>query len=118
MIIDKDPREDKLPAWARALLAKERSARRSAEEDLADHRASEKKTRIWYGDWDNHVYIPEHYGYQRVHFDLGSNEDNRDDVNIGIDKGNPHKLLINCGRAIVIKPWVTNEIQLFLEPDA
>ncbi|MDM2398125.1 hypothetical protein PP613_03725 [Mycobacteroides abscessus] len=64
----RDPREEKLPRWARQLLAQERYRASCAERRLAEHLATVVKSRIWYGDYNNPIYIPDDYGYQTVHF--------------------------------------------------
>ncbi|USL89195.1 hypothetical protein SEA_POOMPHA_64 [Mycobacterium phage Poompha] len=66
-----DPREEKLPKWAKHLLATERQKRAVAERKLAEHLETIEPSRIWWGDYDNPIYIPPHYGYQTVHFQLG-----------------------------------------------
>lgn len=64
----RDPREEKLPQWARKLLADERCRAIRAERKLAEHLTTIKKSRIWYGDYDNPIYIPDDNGYQTVYF--------------------------------------------------
>lgn len=64
----RDPREEKLPQWARKLLADERYRANRAERKLSDHVAKVEKSRIWYGEFDNPIYIPDDNGYQTVRF--------------------------------------------------
>lgn len=64
----RDPREEKLPRWARQLLAQERYRANRAERNLAEHLAAGEKSRIWYGDYDNPIYIPDDNGFQTVYF--------------------------------------------------
>ncbi|PVA66179.1 DUF7239 family protein [Mycobacteroides abscessus] len=66
--IVRDPREEKLPRWARQLLAQERFRASRAEHNLAEHLATVEQSRIWYGDYGNPIYIPDDNGYQTVYF--------------------------------------------------
>ncbi|WP_182875509.1 DUF7239 family protein [Mycobacteroides abscessus] len=64
----RDRREEKLPQWARKLLADERYRASRAEHRLAEHVVKIAKSRIRYGGYDNPIYIPGDNGYQTVYF--------------------------------------------------
>ncbi len=114
MTDSEDPREEKLPAWAKLQLKIARNRAHQAEKKLAAHLDTVKPTNIWYGDYDNPIYIPAHYGYQRVHFVLGPHDHN--EIQVGISKGAP-ELLINGSRSLVIRPQVTNEFGIRFHED-
>ncbi len=79
-----DPREEKLPQWARKLLAKERFRANSAERKLAEHLDTVEKSRIWYGDFNNPIYVPDMNGYQTVHFSLTGKQGVMDEIAVTI----------------------------------
>lgn len=104
----KDPREDKLPKWAKALLSAERYRADKAERRLAEHLDKVEPTPIWYGDYDNPIYIPEHYGYQTVHFQFGSS-DLYDDINV---RKRDDGIEVGGGRALSIDMEVSNRFKI------
>jgi len=105
-----DPREEKLPRWARDELAKARRAARDAERKLADHVAAAERSRIWYGSYDNPIYVPETNGYQRLHFTLGE-RDTYDEIQVSIKDGG---LEVMGGHGIVLEPQVSNVVHVRL----
>jgi hypothetical protein len=67
-----DPREEKLPAWAREELRKARDRADHTEKDLADHVASTPKSNVWHGNYGNRIYLPEH---AVIHWQTSTEED-------------------------------------------
>ncbi|MBE5471616.1 DUF7239 family protein [Mycobacteroides abscessus] len=82
-----DPREDKLPRWAREQLAKARRAAGVAEGKLNAHLSTITKSRIWYGNFDNPIYIPEAHGHQTVHFSPSGSDSTFDQIGVAIRDG-------------------------------
>lgn len=74
---------------------------------MAAHQAQLEPTRIWYGDYDNKVHIPELYDYRRIVFQLGPN-DAYHGIRVGITEHN--KLEIQGGHALSIEPVVSNTL--------
>lgn len=113
-----DPREAKLPKWAQDLLRKERFERNRSEEKLAAYmRQQVKPTPIWYGTWQNPIFLPDTSGYQRVHFQMnGTNPKmtTRDDIQVGIKHNQPNTLEIMGGDRIVISPSASNVVEVQL----
>ena len=83
----RDPREEKLPRWARQLLAQERYRASRAEHRLAEHLATVKKSRIWYGDHNNPIYISGDNGYQTVYFSPNGGESTFQQIGVRIRDG-------------------------------
>lgn len=83
----RDPREAKLPQWARKLLADERYRASCAERKLAEHVAKIEKSRIWYGDYNNPIYIPDDNGYQTVYFSPNGGEGTLHQIGVTIRDG-------------------------------
>lgn len=84
---DIDPREAKLPAWAREQLAKARIGRAAAEDRLNAHLATITKSRIWYGDYTNPIYIDDKDGYQTVYFSPSGSGSAFDQIGVAIRDG-------------------------------
>ncbi|QBP31094.1 hypothetical protein SEA_REFUGE_76 [Mycobacterium phage Refuge] len=108
----KDEREHKLPRWAQELLAEARSREDRAVSKLNDHLKTVEKTKIWHGSYDNPIYLPDAYGYQRVHFDPVGNGSMHDEFQVQIRDGG---LEVSGGRGMAIYPRVSNVINLRLE---
>lgn len=101
-------REQKLPVWARQRLRAARDRADRAESQLAAHMETVEQTSIWYGDYQNPIYIPRHYGHQRVHFKLGEDTvGSWNEVQVGIRDGG---LEIMASRAMTIEPQVSNVV--------
>lgn len=103
--MEKDPREEKLPRWARAQLERARHRAATAEARLAAHLDTVTRSRIWYGDYENPVYVPEFGGYQRLHFQLADGSWVGDQINVGIDRGG---LSVMAGRPVNLEPTASN----------
>lgn len=107
-----DEREARLPRWARELLAHERRERRDAERRLAAHLETVVKSSIWYGNYDNPVYVPDPYGFQTVHFVLLDGSDRvGDQISVHIDKGG---LQIMGGSSVALEPCGSNSLSVRL----
>jgi hypothetical protein len=106
-----DPREAKLPKWAQDALKNERWRADEAERRLAAHVETVEPTTIWYGDWENKVYIP-HPDFARVVFMMRPGGDGSfDEITVGFRYG---KLHINAGRAIAVEPIGANCLDVVL----
>jgi hypothetical protein len=104
---DLDPRVAKLPHWAQALLAVERGRADAAEHKLQAHLETVEPSSIWYGDWNNKIYIPNADGYQTVYFSTTGQPSKHtfDEVGVQMRKG---ALYVNAGRAVTIEPIASN----------
>lgn len=102
-----DPREGKLPAWAQDRLARGRQRVTSLEEQLQARQADTEITDIWYGEYDNKVYLPaDTIGTPPVHFGMkgaGSRPFEEIQVRHCYDKYNRGALDINGGGPMVIE---------------
>lgn len=98
----------KLPQWAQDYLKATHARAVEAERKLAEFKAGVEPTRIWYGDYDNRVYVPESNGYQTVHFNARGTDALDDDVQVRF--GEDDALEINSGGPMVIEPTVSNLI--------
>ncbi|QBP30555.1 hypothetical protein SEA_CHARM_74 [Mycobacterium phage Charm] len=108
-----DEREPKLPRWAQQLLAEERRHRALAERKLAQHLETVEPTRMWYGDYDNPIYIPKQYGHQRVHFNTAQTNGRGlyDEFQVSLKDD---ELEVSGGRSMTIHPQVSNVIKVRL----
>lgn len=104
------PREEKLPRWAQLELAKARRRAEDAEQALADHQASLTPTRIWYGDFNNPIYVPVTYGHERVHFDLGEHGEHYTEIQVCLDRQG--RLEIQGGHAVCLDLQSSNTFQV------
>jgi hypothetical protein len=113
-----DSREEKLPAWAKKLLADERHERAMAERRLLEHLETVEPTRISYGDYDNPLYLPNHFGFQTIHFDLAHEARGQlyESISVGLRKDFDGVLYVdvNGGRGISIQPTATNCVRVYL----
>jgi hypothetical protein len=114
-----DAREPNLPKWAQHQLNRLRISARLANEALADHQASQTPTNIWYGDYDNPIYIPNTYETMTVHFATHGPDDPEDhmhDIQIrhttSREYPEDHYLEISGGDSLVIEPVVSNLIRI------
>ncbi|AUV62025.1 hypothetical protein KIV63_gp19 [Mycobacterium phage SWU2] len=105
----KDEREAKLPRWARDLLTQERTRADRAERKLAAHLDTVEPSHIWYGDYNNPIYIPPDYGYQTVHFQLGEIGDMHTDVNCRIKDG---AVEVGGGHGLSLDMEVSNRFRI------
>jgi hypothetical protein len=104
-----DPREDKLPAWAQKRLTEGRRATKVAQDKLAEHLGTVEKTSIWYGDYDNRIYVPEHYGYQTVHFNPHNDDEFHHDIMVKYSRDRGVKgVEINGGDSLQIDLVTSN----------
>ncbi|MBB5167133.1 hypothetical protein [Mycobacterium sp. AZCC_0083] len=102
-----DPREEKLPRWAREELARERHRAATAEHRLAEHLETVEPTHIWYGDWKNKLYIPSERGYQTVYFSATGEPSkySYDEVGVRMKDG---VLSVSASRAVSVEPIASN----------
>ncbi|UQS94649.1 hypothetical protein SEA_RIFTER_80 [Mycobacterium Phage Rifter] len=110
----KDPREANLPRWAQTLLNQERKERSIAERRLEEQKATAGKSSVWYGDYDNPVYVPQRFkNPETFHFSTTGSVDLHDEFQVQLlDDG---MLEISGGRSLVIHPRVSNVINVQLE---
>ena len=105
-----DERESKLPAWARNLLAKERARADQAEYKLACHTKTVEPTNIWYGDFKNPIYVPNQYGHQRIHLELGKPQDHYTEMQVSITRDG--RLEVQGGHSLSIDMQSSNTFQV------
>ncbi|OHT67797.1 hypothetical protein [Mycobacteroides chelonae] len=111
---DTDPREAKLPRWAREILSEERRKRKLAERRLEQQLGTTEPTSIWYGtDYDNPIYIPEDHGFQRVVFSFPPHRGLFDQFTVRVKDGVLE--VTSGGRGMVVEPWASNVIRLRLK---
>ncbi|QXN73171.1 hypothetical protein SEA_COOKIEDOUGH_80 [Mycobacterium Phage Cookiedough] len=111
-----DPREAKLPRWAQALINTERRKRADAERKLEEQLATTGKSPVWYGSYDNPVYIPQRFKHpERFHFSTTGRGDLNDEFMVHLrDDG---CLEVSGGRGrLAIHPQVSNVILVQLQP--
>ncbi|AMT71952.1 MULTISPECIES: DUF7239 family protein [Mycobacteroides] len=108
---DIDPREPKLPAWAREQLAKARNRAGDAERKLDAHLVTITKSRIWYGNYDNPIYIPEAHGYQTVYFSPSGGESSFDQIGVTIRDG---AIEIQGGHSVALELQSSNFFRVCL----
>lgn len=108
-----DPREEKLPRWAREELAQARRHAAIAERRLEEHLKTVEPTRIWFGDSENPIYVPDRFGYQRIHFTEkpGDTSYSFDDLSVGWDRERGG--LEVRGGQLAIQPVVSNVIRIY-----
>ncbi|QBJ00261.1 hypothetical protein SEA_PHARAOH_73 [Mycobacterium phage Pharaoh] len=114
MTFTPDEREPKLPKWAQELLAEERRKRADYERKLAQHKATVEPSLIWYGDYDNPIYVPPNYGHQRFHMSMNGEVDPylHDEIQVSLKDD---ELEISGGRGLLVKPQVSNVIKIRLD---
>ncbi|ALF00569.1 hypothetical protein SEA_DIMINIMUS_42 [Mycobacterium phage Diminimus] len=110
---EKDPREGNLPKWAQSLLAKERYRADKAEHRLKEHLQTVEPSPIWYGDWENKIYIPVDYGYQTVYFSATGKPSKHtyEEIGVSFRKG---VIQIQGGTSIAIRPKSSNYAEIYL----
>lgn len=104
-----DPREDKLPAWAREVLRLARLRADVAEKSLAAHTETAPKSRLWHGDYSDRIYLPD--DREVVHWQMGS-ESVREQISVSLVERNG--LRIHGGNVILIKPASSNVVYIKL----
>ncbi|MBN7355536.1 Uncharacterised protein [Mycobacteroides abscessus subsp. abscessus] len=109
---DIDPREAKLPAWAREQLAKARIGRAAAEDRLNAHLATITKSRIWYGDYTNPIYIDDKDGYQTVYFSPSGSGSAFDQIGVAIRDG---AIEIQGGNSVALELQSSNFFRVYLQ---
>lgn len=102
-----DPREDKLPLWAQKLLKDARYRADTAEERLNAHLQTVEPSAVWFGDYQNKVYLPDERGFQQVHFSVTGQpaKSSYDEVQVGWRKDLLH---ISASRPVSIQPIGSN----------
>ncbi|EIV49580.1 DUF7239 family protein [Mycobacteroides abscessus] len=111
----RDPREEKLPQWARKLLADERYRASRAEHRLAEHVAKIAKSRIRYGGYDNPIYIPDDNGYQTVYFYPNGGDSTFQQIAVTIRDG---AIEIQGGDTLTIELQASNTFRARLRGDS
>lgn len=111
----RDPREEKLPQWARKLLADERYRASRAEHRLSEHVAKVEKSRIWYGDYNNPIYIPDDNGYQTVYFSPSGGEGTFHQIGVTIRDG---AIEIQGGDTLTLELRSSNYFRARLQGDS
>lgn len=112
LLVPADPREDRLPKWAQALLQLERSKAAMAERELAKHLETVERSRISYGDvYQNAQYISENHGYQTVRFAL--DEQGHKWIHVRFSN-NGEAVEISGARSLVLEPRAGNVIEVGL----
>ncbi|WP_100482384.1 DUF7239 family protein [Mycobacteroides abscessus] len=97
---DIDPREAKLPAWAREQLAKARIG------------TTITKSRIWYGDYTNPIYIDDKDGYQTVYFSPSGSGSAFDQIGVAIRDG---AIEIQGGNSVALELQSANFFRIYLQ---
>lgn len=113
-----DPREEKLPVWAKNVLASERARADRAERMLAEHLETVEPSRISYGSYENPLYIPDEFGLATVRFELGpkvGDQHVHDQISVGLreDFHGVRHLDINGGHAICVYPSASNLVRVY-----
>lgn len=106
-----DPREEKLPRWAREQLAKARRAAEVAEDKLNAHLATIAKSRIWYGNFGNPIYIPDAHGYQTVRFSPSGSDSMFDQIGVTMRDG---AIEIQGGNTLALELQASNYFRVHL----
>ncbi|WP_078344563.1 DUF7239 family protein [Mycobacteroides chelonae] len=109
---DIDPREAKLPRWARDILTRERGRANSAESKLNAHLVTVEKSRIWYGNYDNPIYIPDAHGYQTVYFSPSGSGSAFDQIGVTIRGG---AIEIQGGGSVALELQSSNFFRVYLQ---
>lgn len=111
-----DPREGKLPVWAQQLLRDARRIADIAENRLQTHLDTVSPSPIWYGDYQNPIYVPVDHGYQTVYFNVrgeNSSKSTFDEIAVQYRKG---VLQIQGGGPVLISPTASNCFYVSLKP--
>ncbi|QSM01092.1 hypothetical protein SEA_NANOSMITE_47 [Mycobacterium phage Nanosmite] len=108
---EKDPREEKLPRWARELLGRARIRADRADYLLEEHLKTVKPTPIWYGDYQNKIYVPVDFGYQTVYFSTTGlpSEHIYDEIGVSFRRG---VIQVQGGRRLQITPNASNSFDI------
>lgn len=106
MSITSDPREAKLPQWARNELAAARRRADDAERRLADHRETVAPTGLEYGEYAMPLYLPEN---EVLRWSFGTGV--RDQISVLRFRGG---LSVSGGGPIVIAPSASNTFDVRL----
>lgn len=116
-----DEREARLPMWAQQKLKDARYVARNAQEALAAHHEIAEPSRIWHGDYDNRVYIPEPFenASTTVHFDPYNDDEMHHGIQVRIVPKRALYLMtpcieINTGGQMWIQPVASNLLRVGL----
>jgi hypothetical protein len=114
--MNRDPREEKLPVWARELLSKERERASRAEGKLQDHLETIEKSRIWFGSYDNPIYVPEPFGHQTLHFQV-LDDSVGGDIQVRIKKDHKGRtgIEVNGGDSVTVELDASNLFRVYLQ---
>lgn len=86
--------------------------RRRAESRLQAHLETVEKTNIWYGDYENPIYIPNAPYRRDVTFAMDPERGCAGEIRVGI---NPHgEFEVMGGRQLVLEPRVSNVVKIKL----
>lgn len=104
-------RFDRLPKWAKEEIASLKRQRSDALRTIQDLTETVAPTQIWHGDYENRIYIPPKFGYQRVHFETRPGQNIRDDIQVMLDEKAGEVELMG-GRSISISPVASNVVRV------
>jgi hypothetical protein len=112
-----DPREVKLPRWAQEELAKARQEAADATKKLNEHLEQLPKTGVWYGKYENPIYIPDG---DQVHWQMREGS-KKTFGTISVFKavkspewGAGGRLIVNGDRSLQVLPSASNTVYIDL----
>lgn len=106
-----DPREEKLPRWARDRMGVLRMRAAEAEQSLRVHLAAagSEGSPVWYGDYERRFHLPMERGRFMVNFDMDGQGDSYGGIQVIARRGNPeleimggHSMTLRCGASNVL----------------
>lgn len=100
-----DPREPKLPVWAQKALRDARHQAAHYKELLAKTEGEQEPTRVWHGDYDHKVYIPDVYAGRssRIFFQVEEGDRGQIQARIVKDYDGKWQLAIMGGDPLTIE---------------
>lgn len=112
--LEVDPREDKLPVWAKEKLTTLRRAATEARNELGNLRGGTEPGRFWLEDWNHgqRFYLPKNAGrlmYGDPH--TGS------ELEFSISSQSPEGWLSITGHGVIVAPWVSNVLLIKGQPE-
>jgi hypothetical protein len=111
--IEIDPREEKLPAWARDKLKTMRRAATEACKELSDLRGGSPPGPLWLSDWDGgkRFYLPAYAGQ------LCYGDPNAEHEELSLQAGHPqiskdHLIITARNMVLTVRPHCSNVVML------